>query len=278
MHGFGAAGAVRHLSLPKDRTRSDSCFEKRFLLSWHVSALVTHPTIVVATSTFSPYLSVCTFPTDRCDPCNTIGPHATYATSLLIRFLCRDRIIADFTFIIMALFNRFYSSCRRRDSRAESRTQQPVLLLWGAFDGNVCRGRRACGRSASGTPRTACVSCWMICLRCTTATASESPPTRFSTAQSPAICHAGPQGIVLGGQGCACHVCHHRGGNSAQRAQIRSIGAAAQRTSRSHFFRSELHQGNKRAFASFLLPNHPGQDKDGGHADCCVYKLFADAQ
>ncbi len=117
-------------------------------------------------------------------------------------------------------------------------------------DVTVC----AAGTTASGTPCTACVSCWMICLRCTTVTASESPPTRFSTVQSPAICHAGPQGIVLGGQGCACHVCHHRGGNSAQRAQICSIGAAAQRTSRSHFFRSELHQGNKRAFASFLLP------------------------
>ena len=112
----------------------------------------------------------------------------------------------------------------------------------------------AAGTTASGTPFTACVSCWMICLRCTTATASESPPTRFSTAQSPAICHAGPQGIVLGGQGCACHVCHHRGGNSAQRAQIRSVGAATQRTRWAYVFRSELHQGNQHAFASFMLP------------------------
>ena len=89
--------------------------------SWFLS-LKPRPTMVVVTRRFSPD-SVCSSTIDRCDLVlffhHTLGrvskraqPHADAISSLYL-YLSRSHI-ADFAFIIMALFNQFYSPCRHR--------------------------------------------------------------------------------------------------------------------------------------------------------------------
>jgi len=90
--------------------------------SWFLS-IKPRPTMVVVTRRFSPDLSVCSSTIDRCDFVlffhHTLGrvskraqPHADAISSLSLS-LSRSHI-ADFAFIIMALFTQFYSPCIHR--------------------------------------------------------------------------------------------------------------------------------------------------------------------